>query len=329
MREDNSFVAIDIRNLSKVYQRKGGQPLVAVDDLNLIIRPGQVFGFLGANGAGKTTTIKMTCGLIQPTRGVIRLNGYDVGRQRRHAMRQIGAVLEGTRNVYWRLSALENLLYFGRLKGVYGRTLRDRAQQLLEELELWERQNDKIRSFSRGMQQKVAIACALIADPPIVLLDEPTLGLDVKAAVTVKNWIAYLAATRQKTIVLTTHQLDIAQELCDHIAIIDRGGLLTNQPMSELLDLFRTSFYEIRVRGHFNGQATSLPAALTVCEEGETSTLTGSIDDETQLYRVIDQLRTLDLPLISVTPVEPNLQQIFVNYLDARTENMQEGMITS
>ncbi len=320
--------AIDIRGLTKQYKKGKGETLTAVDHLDLSIEPGQVFGFLGENGAGKTTTIKMACGLVIPTKGEVHLNGYHVQRQRGKAMRQIGAVLEGTRNVYWRLSALENLLYFGRLKGVYGKELRQRAQLLLEELELWDRRNDKIRTFSRGMQQKVAIACALIADPPIVLLDEPTLGLDVKAAVTVRNWIEHLASTRNKTIILTTHQLDIAQSLCDRVAIISKGKLLIDQPMDEMLDLFRTTFYEIKLSGHLNGQAQYLPASLSVQTEGEISVLSGSIEGEAQLYDVIDKLRQLNLALVSVTPIEPNLEQIFIDYVDSASASHIEGNTT-
>ncbi|MEZ4833303.1 MAG: ATP-binding cassette domain-containing protein [Caldilineaceae bacterium] len=109
--------AIEIEGLRKVYSKRGRADVVAVEDLNLNVSRGQVFGFLGANGAGKTTTIKMACGLVSPASGRVRLNGFDVQRQRSQAMRQIGAVLEGTRNVYWRLTAWQNLVYFGRLKG--------------------------------------------------------------------------------------------------------------------------------------------------------------------------------------------------------------------
>ena len=119
-------------------------------------------GLLGPNGAGKTTTIKMMCGQIRPTSGLTRLNGHHVASDRGQAMRQIGAILEGTRNVYWRLSAWENLVYFGGLKGVGRRALRSRAEWLLRGLDLWDRRKTEVREFSRGMQQKVAIACALI-----------------------------------------------------------------------------------------------------------------------------------------------------------------------
>src|SRR5213080_1273107 len=115
-----SPVAIEIESLSKTYYKRNKPATKAVDNLNLSVPKGKVFGFLGANGAGKTTTIKMICGLVIPSTGCIRVNGYDVTREHSAAMRHIGAVLEGTRNVYWRLSAWENLMYFGRLRGCWG-----------------------------------------------------------------------------------------------------------------------------------------------------------------------------------------------------------------
>lgn len=309
--------AIEVSGLSKVYKAPRREPVIAVDDLNLTIRAGQVFGFLGANGAGKTTTIKMMCGLVKPSGGTIRLNGFDVEKERGKAMRQIGAVLEGTRNVYWRLTALENVLYFGRLKGVRGRVLHERAGDLLNELDLWDRRADKVRTFSRGMQQKVAIACALISDPPIVLLDEPTLGLDVKAALTIKGWIARLSQERGRTIVLTTHQLDLAQQLCDQVAIINQGRLLTNSPTVELLGLFRQEYYEIKVKGRLDGQSNLLAPHFGIQQEnGDVTVLAGALHTQAELYEILDQIRTAKLTLISVTPVEPNLEEIFIKYME-------------
>jgi ABC-2 type transport system ATP-binding protein len=309
--------AIHIDNLTKVYKPKSKTPLTAVNGLNLTVESGQVFGFLGANGAGKTTTIKMICGLVEPTDGHITLNGYSI-KDRAHYMRQIGAVLEGTRNVYWRLSALENIMYFGRLKGVPSRQIRGRAETLLKELDLWERRDDKIRAFSRGMQQKVAIACALISDPPIILLDEPTLGLDVKAAHIVKLWIQKLAQERHKTVILTTHQLDMAQEVCNRVAIINKGRLIANQPTNELLNLFRKQFYEIRIRGELNGSRSLLDGRMTIHEENGQTILTGEINGESELYGMIDMLKSHQVALVAVNPVEPNLEDIFMNMIDSQ-----------
>src|ERR671937_2933284 len=127
--------AIELRALTKRYGR-GRAVVTAVDDVTLTVAPGQVFGFLGPNGAGKTTVIKMICGLVTPTAGAVRVGGYDIGRQRSRAVRQIGAVLEGSRNVYWALSAWQNLLYFGRLKGLRAAEVKPRAQRLLGDLGL-------------------------------------------------------------------------------------------------------------------------------------------------------------------------------------------------
>lgn len=304
--------AIEVSSLSKIYGTHRKNSVKAVEDLNLSVPAGQVFGFLGANGAGKTTTIKMICGLITPTTGSVHVNGYDVARERSAAMRQIGAVLEGTRNVYWRLSAWVNLMYFGHLKGCYGKELKARAERLLRELDLWERRNDMVRTFSRGMQQKVAIACALIADPSIVLLDEPTLGLDIQAARTVKDWIVKLTKEQGKTVVLTTHQLDMAQELCDRVAIIRKGHLLTDQPLHELLHLFSQEHYQIRIKGQLDCFQIARFADFTIDSENGDTTLTGAIQDQATLHAHLNSIQNLNVPLLSVTRVEPNLEEIFV-----------------
>ena len=307
--------SIELDNLSKVYTGPKKTTITAVERLTLSIEGGQVFGILGTNGAGKTTTIKMMCGLIIPTTGSIHLNGYDVKHQRSQAARQRGAVLEGTRNIYWRLTAWENLMYFGRLKGCSGRKLAERGKRLLQELELWDRRNDPIRYFSRGMQQKVAVACALIADPPIVLLDEPTLGLDIQAALTVKNWIARLAREEGKTIILTTHQLDIAQDLCEHVAIMYKGRILTNQPLSELLYLFEQNRYQIKVRGDLtSAQKDQLPGWNWSYEEGETL-LDGALSSQDELHHLFDQFHDWHMPILAVNQKEPDLEEVFVRII--------------
>ena len=309
--------AIEIESLSKTFRSRGGNDVEAVSRLDLTVESGQVFGFLGSNGAGKTTTIKMACGLVQPTTGTVRLNGYDVRRQRGQAMQQIGAVLEGTRNVYWRMNAWQNLLYFGRIKGVTsGRVLKARAEQLLRELDLWERRKDPVGEYSRGMQQKVAIAAALIADPPIVLLDEPTLGLDVQASRTVREWILQLTKERGKTVVLTTHQLDMAENLCDRVAIMSRGRLLAHRPTTELLDLFRREFYQIRLRGSIIPNDVEMMPGFSASQENGHTVLAGAVSEELSVFDLVDWARRAGLDLVSVTPAEPNLEEIFIELVE-------------
>ncbi len=308
-------LAFELTALSKVYQRGKGTVVRAVDDLNLAVPVSQVVGLLGPNGAGKTTTIKMMCGLVTPTSGRVQLHGYDVARERPMAVRQVGAVLEGARNVYWSLSAWQNLLYFGRLKGLSRRQIVPRAESLLHSLDLWERRHQAVGGFSRGMQQKVAIAAALITNPPILLLDEPTLGLDVQTARTVKDWIAQLAHEQGKPIVLTTHQLALAQELCDRVAIIDQGRLLTDLPVHELLARFRQETYEIRLGSPLDPGAVPWLDGFSVTSDDGGSRIRGPISDQNRLYDLLTQLRTQHLPLIAVEPVEPNLEDVFVQIL--------------
>lgn len=308
--------AIDLRGLRKVYGR-GERALIAVDDVTLQIPPGQVFAFLGPNGAGKTTTIKMTAGLLTPTAGEVWIGGHHLRRQRAAAVLQLGAVLEGSRNVYWPLSAWQNLLYFGRLRGLRAGEIRPRAERLLGELGLWPRRNEAVGGFSRGMQQKVAIAAALITDPPVLLLDEPTIGLDVEAARTVRGWVRHLARDEGKTVVLTTHQLEIVQELADRVAVIRRGSIVADLPTPELVGRFREDRFQIEVGAPLDGLAVDLPAGARSepTEEGARITLPGA--GQAGLYQVLGDLRRRQLPLVSVAQVQPSMEDIFLRLLDA------------
>jgi ABC-2 type transport system ATP-binding protein len=306
--------AVELSGLTKRYRRGKGW-FTAVNDVTLSVPPGQVLGLLGPNGAGKTTTIKMTCGLILPTAGTARLNGYDVGRRRGDAVRQLGAVLEGSRNVYWPLSAWQNLMYFGRLKGLHGGEIRPRAVRLLTDLGLWERREETVGSFSRGMQQKVAIAAALITDPPVILLDEPTLGLDVEAARTVRDWITHLAREEGKTIVLTTHQLAIAQELADRIIVIRDGMIIADLPTAELLARFAEDRFEVRVAGLLHGFAGALPVSARAEADGESTRVSLRDAGQDGLRRFLAELWAKDVRVLSVTRAQPDLEEVFLRLI--------------
>ncbi|MDN3243142.1 ABC transporter ATP-binding protein [Glycomyces tritici] len=304
--------AIEITNLAKRYGEAG--PL-AVNDVSLTVESGSVIGFLGPNGAGKTTTIKILAGLLSATSGSARLNGFHVVDQRANAMAQFGAVLEGSRNVYWTLSSWQNLIYFGRLKGLRKSAATARAERLLTELDLWERRHQKVGGFSRGMQQKVAIAAALIADPAIILLDEPTLGLDVAATRTVKNWIRTLARDEGKTILLTTHQLDVVEELCDRVAVVSSGRVVTDLPTGTLLSQFRQhDHYEIRVEAR--AEPVALPDGFTAVRGDEDTVVTGHVQGGDELYALIEALRGQGLPLRSLVQVQPSLEEVFLSLVE-------------
>jgi len=208
----------------------------AVNGVSLGIARGEVFGLLGPNGAGKSTTIRMLCTLLEPTAGTALVNGYDVRKQPNQVRQSLGTVLGGERSIYWKLTARENLEYFAALYHIPPDLAKRRIAGLLERMELTARANDLVEKYSSGMKQRVAIAKALLARPPIVLLDEPTLGLDPQAARRVRELIGELKAEGH-TILLTTHYMEEADQLSDRIGIIDQGQIIALDTPAALKEL--------------------------------------------------------------------------------------------
>ena len=221
---------IGIRNLVKRYGDK-----VAVDDISLEVHAGQVFGFLGPNGAGKTTTIKMVVGLLQPTSGTVKVAGYDVQTQPLLAKASSGYVPD-TPNLYAKLTGRELLRFVGDLYDLDRRQVTQRTDELLSMFDLSAAADDTVDSYSHGMQQKASLACALMHDPKVLVLDEPTVGLDPKSARLIKDILRQLA-DRGAAVFLSTHILEIAERMCDRIGIINKGALIAVGTMDELRSL--------------------------------------------------------------------------------------------
>ena len=202
--------------------------ILAVDHINFEVKRGEIFGFLGPNGAGKTTTIRMLTGLSKPTDGKATVLGFDINSEIVEAKRHIGVVPEIS-NLYDELSAMDNLLFMAQLYGVPRIQRRERAEELLKTFGLYERKDSLFRTFSRGMKRALTIAAALIHNPEILFLDEPTVGLDVVAARSLRNLVSNL---RQQgiTIFLTTHYLEEADLLCDRVAILVKGRIIKIDP---------------------------------------------------------------------------------------------------
>jgi len=170
--------ALTVKDLQKTYPQWRKEPTKAVDGISFSIDEGEIVGFLGPNGAGKTTTIKCICGLVEPTKGDIRIYGIDAVNDTRKAVSNTSAVLEGNRNIYWRLTTRENLEFFARLHGRSLKEAEPEIKSLLKKFDLQHKENTPARKLSRGMQQKLALSCALIRGTDFLLLDEPTLGLE-------------------------------------------------------------------------------------------------------------------------------------------------------
>ena len=204
----------------------------AVDQVTFQVAAGEVFGFLGPNGAGKTTTIKMIVGLLQPTSGSIEVAGFDLQEQPLQAKAVCG-YLPDTPNLYPKLSARELLRFVGDLYEINQEQVRHRSQELLRLFELVDAADDPIDTYSHGMQQKTALASALLHDPQVLVMDEPTVGLDPRSARLIKDILRQLA-DRGAAIFLSTHILEIAERMCDRIGIINEGRLVAVGTMQEL-----------------------------------------------------------------------------------------------
>jgi len=234
-------VLIRTDKLSKYYG-KGGE-IKAVDELDLEVYEGETFGLLGPNGAGKTTTVRLLNCIIKPTSGTATVNGHDILKEETEVKRITGLLAESP-GLYEKLSAYEFLEFMGALYDVPGDILPERINDLLKLFGLYDRRDDLLEGYSRGMKQKVLIAAALIHDPPILFLDEPTSMLDPRAALMVKDLIKGLADRAGKTVFICSHILPVVEELCDRIGIINEGRLVALGTVDEIIAQTRTKTLE-------------------------------------------------------------------------------------
>lgn len=311
-----------LEEVVKVYP---GAQVPAVAGVSLTLHRGEILALLGPNGAGKTTTVKMIGGLILPTSGRITLLGKDVVQERRAAVRHIGAVLEGARNLYWRLPAAENLRYFGSLRGAPSHHLSRRIDELLHLMELETRGRQEVRHFSRGMQQKLAIAAALIHDPQVLLLDEPTLGLDVHAAQRIEAIVRQMAREQGKAILLTTHTMPLAERLADRIFVMDHGRQVVYDTTQRLLDQFngRRQTIEIEVAGALSPQAeerirsqfadVSITITAASDQDPPSALLRWPDGDQKRLLRLLLLLDEEACQIVNVTRRRATLEEIFLS----------------
>ncbi|MCL4216226.1 MAG: ABC transporter ATP-binding protein [Candidatus Hydrogenedentes bacterium] len=293
----------------------------AVKDVTFGVRKGEVFGLLGPNGAGKTTTVKMISALVRPGKGKVYIEQMHVERKRLKVLQKIGVVLEGERTCIWPLTPLENLAYFGNLKNVTGKTLKERSNRLLEFIGLAEKKNVQVRRMSRGQKQKLAVCIALIADPPVLLLDEPTTGLDVQSARAIKDKIIEMAHEMGKSVLVTTHDMSVAQQLCDRIGIINKGELVTCKRTDELLEVFTDQTYELRLdrapeAGLLDGIHGLVHAASEAGDEGSLLIIQCAEDEADRseaLYTIMERLRGQGITLRNITHRKQTLENVFLN----------------
>ena len=304
--------ALRVRGLRKAFPRRRQPPVQAVDGVGFVVERGQVVGLLGPNGAGKTTTIKMICGLIRPDAGEVEVCGVDARRHPRQATRHLAAVLEGNRNLYWRLTARENLRYFMGNRGRSGRSVAAAADALLKRFDLWEKRDTQVADLSRGMQQKLAIAVAVLAETDVVLLDEPTLGLDVQTGDEVRRLVRELAS-EGRTVLLSSHDMAVVQDLCERVVIVAEGRLVADERVATLMRLFSSRAYDARLGAPLSArQSEALRRAFTLVEiTDDARGVRIDLERSDDLYRLIDVLRAERTPIESLDRVTVRFEEVF------------------
>jgi len=306
---------LQVENLTKVYNQRGS-PVKAIDNASFKVGKSEVVGLLGPNGAGKTTTIKCIATLIWPTSGQIFIDGIDVLKQPRAALGKVAAVLEGNRNVYWRLTVRDNLELFAGLQGIPLRKVRSYIDELIELFDLKEKIDTQARMLSRGMQQKLAVACALVKQTPLLLLDEPTLGLDVEMSYELRWALRRMAERGERTILLSSHDMRVVQDICERVIIINKGRVIVDDKIENLKKLFQASAYRFELDGqlapeqerqlkeHFDSLKILLTDHRTIIEV--------ELLEEWQVYKIIHILERNSSRIESIGRQYPDLEQIFL-----------------
>ena len=299
---------LEVRALRKTFG-----DLTAVAGVDFAVREGEIFGLLGPNGAGKTTTISMICGLLTPTDGEILVEGRPARADMREVKRRLGVVPQEVA-LYEELSARQNLDFWGGVFGLRGAQLRRRVEAVLDQVGLAERARDPVKNFSGGMKRRLNLAMGLVHDPRLILLDEPTVGIDPQARHNILEVVKQVVRGG-RTVLYTTHYLEEAEALCDRLAIMDHGKILAQGTVAELkAQLGEGSL--LTVQGGFAAarllEAAARVSGLTPLETADGRALLLVARDGPGVSRALEALYAADLHFDDVTIKEPNLEDLFL-----------------
>ena len=334
--------AVITQNLTKTYTSKIRNPeqrpslfqlgknrtVIAVNNLNLEIRRGELFGLLGRNGAGKTTLVKILCTLLPPDGGTARVNGFDVAKQQMQVKRSLGTIFSvGERGFFWRLTGFGNLEFYAAINNVPRRGRRERIMEVLDLVGMKDNAFEVFQKYSGGMKRKLALARALLPDPPILLLDEPTTGLDVVSSRNIRDFIRNdLVKKAGKTVLYTTHYIEEASQICDRVAILNKGQLTAlDTPdalrgmakKGEVLDIVAKNMSEAQVESLRGVDGiTSLAAEVQDAMLGQTR-LRLRLENVDTLPRIFDFFFREKIKIINFKQEEPTLEDAFIELTGA------------
>jgi len=334
-------MVVSVNRLTKYYPRnapsetgyglwrrffRSSTRFLAVDHISFEVDQGEVFGLLGPNGAGKTTTIKMLCTLLTPDDGSATINGFDIQRDPMAVKRCLGVLLDSPeRGFIVKLSGRDNLEFFCSVYGMARAEARRRTGELLDMVGLSDKADDEMQRYSQGMKQKLALARALLPDPPVVILDEPTLGLDPRSSVEVRQFIRERLKAAGKTVLLTTHNMHVVEDICDRVAIIDKGRIVAlDTPANITREISKHQTIEIRVENATDSLVERLRRVEGVTDvqvrppdPGTTETLYTVLSDARS--GIVDRLARAALDdtatLCSITRRIPSFEEVFLKVL--------------
>jgi ABC-2 type transport system ATP-binding protein len=329
--------AIRTEKLDRVYKIRGGKKsepreLVALQDVNVEVQPGELFGLLGPNGAGKTTLIKILTTLLAPTKGKAWVAGLDVEKEPEKVRSRINMVSGGETSGYGLLTVRENLWMFSQFYGLDSGEANRRIKQLLDIVGMGDRLNTKSSDLSTGLRQKMNIVRGFLTDPQVLFLDEPTLGLDVGAARDVRKFIRqWIDLDPSRTLLLTTHYMVEADELCDRVAIINQGRVLAcDTPAKLKYNLQSDAIFRLEVSS-LNGVGVqsleALPGVKQLIhkEQDDRDVLEFILTEEPVLGAVINALTADDIQILNFQKREPTLEDVFVNLVGSSMAEIERG----
>ncbi|WP_017470451.1 ABC transporter ATP-binding protein [Amphibacillus jilinensis] len=325
---------INVSDLKKTYmKRKQKEAVRAVDNISFQIGKGEIVGLLGPNGAGKTTTIKMICGLLKPDQGVITINGINNAKHRLKALQHISAVLEGNRNLYWRLTVRENLEYFAGNRGQSKKAMANRIESLLNSFRLKDKEHELVNRLSRGMQQKLAIAVAVLANTDVILLDEPTLGLDVETSYEVRTILKQIVEKEQRTIIISSHDMDVIQSVCERTIIINNGKIIANERVDRLLTLFEVRAYTVTLGQPLTKTQQKAIESTFLSYDYITNQIKPIINIELpgpeHIYQLFDILKQEQTPVESIDRNTVNFEEIFMKIVKEGYNHVNHTSVSS
>jgi ABC-2 type transport system ATP-binding protein len=302
---------IETYELTKVFGS-----LTAVEDVSLTVEAGEVLALLGPNGAGKTTTIRMLASILHPTRGKVVILGHDAFRHAVDIRRSVGLLTEH-HGLYTRMRAQEYLEFFGQVYGLELQDIHRRADILLERYDLADASDLRLGQFSKGMRQKLALVRAMLHDPPVLLLDEPTSAMDPASAHLVRESISGLRSSK-RAIVVCTHNLHEAEQLADRIAIIRHGKIIASgTPRALKRTLLGSPIMELRLAGSLDGARALLPSDLIIVSTGDTWLRYRTSQPESDNPRVLQTMTNGNIPVLTLSEVERSLEDVYLQVVAA------------